>query len=222
MANNKITPKNILNLQKNKNKITLDNLLDKVTTDNISDAMKNVCGKNGVIKDIKPIDKKSKIVGKIRTVKTNSSDWGTCIKAIYECEKDEILLIDCSDDESAVWGELASQAAKEYGVQATVINGASRDTEGVLELDYPLFSKKTMPNAGYPLNNGSINERLNIDGHIIVNGDYLVGDSEGVVVIDREKIDEILKEVENIKKLENHIMEELSNNKAMDEILDIK
>ena len=222
MSANKITPKNILNHGKNKNKITLDNLLEKATTDNISDAMKKVCGKNGVIKGIKPIDKSFKIVGKIRTAQTNSSDWGTGIKAIYECEENEILFIDCSDDETAIWGELASLAAQKNKVQATVINGASRDTEGIIELKYPVFSKATMPNAGYALNNGSINERLTIDGNVIVNGDYLAGDCEGVVVIPKERLEEVLEEVNNIKKFETKLMKEMSEDKNMDNILVIK
>lgn len=222
MSVNKITPKSILNHGKNKNKITLDNLLDKATTDNISDAMKKVCGKNGVIRDVKPIDGKSKIIGKIRTAQTNSSDWGTGIKAIYECGENEILFIDCSDDETAIWGELASQAAQQHGLQATVINGASRDTEGIKQLGYPVFSKATMPNAGYALNNGVINERIDIDGNIIVNGDYIVGDSEGVVVIPKECLEEVLEEVNNIKKFETELMKEMSEDKHLDEILDIK
>lgn len=222
MSVNKITPKSILNHGKNRNKITLDNLLDKATTDNISDAMKKVCGKNGVIRDVKSIDGKSKIVGKIRTAQTNSSDWGTGIKAIYECEENEILFIDCSDDETAIWGELASQAAQQHGLQATVINGASRDTEGIKQLGYPVFSKATMPNAGYALNNGVINERIDIDGNIIVNGDYIVGDSEGVVVIPKECLEEVLEEVNNIKKFETELMKEMSEDKHLDEILDIK
>jgi len=222
MSANKITPKSILNHGKNKNKITLDNLLNKATTDNVSDAMKKVCGKKGVIKNVKPIDEDSKIVGRIRTASTNSSDWGTGIKAIYECQKDEILLIDCSDDETAIWGELASQAAQNYGLQATVINGASRDTEGIKKLKYPLFSKVTMPNAGYALNNGVINERLDIDGNIIVTGDYLVGDCEGVVVIPKERLDDVLEEVANIKKFEEKLMKQMDDGKRMDEILDIR
>ncbi len=222
MSANKITPKNLLNHGKNKNIITLDNLLDKATTDNVSDAMKKVCGKNGVIRDVKPIDGKSKIVGRIRTAQTNSSDWGTGIKAIYECEENEILLIDCSDDETAIWGELASQAAQKHGLQSTVINGASRDTEGIKKLGYPLFSKATMPNAGYALNNGVINKPLNIEGNIIVNGDYIVGDSEGVVVVPKERIDEVLEEVSNIKKSEQKLMAQMNDPaNRMDKLLDI-
>lgn len=222
MSANKITPKNILNHGKDKKKITLDNLLEKATTDNVSDAVKKVCGKNGVIKGVKPIDDSYKIVGKIRTAQTNSSDWGTGIKAIYECEENEILFIDCSDDDTAIWGELASRASKEYGLQATVINGASRDTEGIRELGYPVFSKVTMPNAGYALNNGVINERLNVNGNIIVPGDYIVGDSEGVVVIPKERLDDVLEEVNNIKKFEKEIMNQLSYENHMDEILGMK
>lgn len=222
MSNGKITPKNILNNNK-KSKITLENILDHASSDNISDAMKNVCGKNGVIKGIKPINKDFKIIGRIKTAHTNSSDWGTCIKAIYECEEDEILFIDCSDTEHAVWGELASKAAMKQGLKATVINGSTRDTLEVLELGYPLFSRDYKSNAGYPMNNGVISDRLNVDNNLIVDGDYLMGDYDGVVIIPKEHLEDILDEVYNVLKFEKSATDELlSSDKQLDEILNIK
>lgn len=221
MSNNKITPKNILKMNKNKNKITLDNLLQKATTDNVSDAMKNLYGSNGVISGIKPINPDSKIVGRVCTVRTNSSDWGTGIKAIYEAKENEILLIECSDTQNAIWGELASLAAKEHGLQATVIYGASRDTKEILELGYDVFSTTYKSNAGYPLNNGEINLELNIDNNTIVSGDYLIGDYDGVVIVPKEKIDEVLEEVNRIKKFEDECCQVILNGEALDQFLDI-
>lgn len=222
MSNGKITPKNILRNNK-KTRITLDNILDKASSDNISDAMKNVCGKNGVVYGIKPLDKDKKVIGRIKTAYTNSSDWGTCIKAIYSCDEDEILFIECSDCDHAVWGELASKAAKKQGLKATVIYGASRDTNEVLELDYPLFSKEYKSNAGYPMNNGVIGQRLSVDNNVIVNGDYLMGDCDGVVIIPKEHLDEVLEEVYNVITFEASASEELLNtDKNLDDILDIR
>ena len=123
----KITPRNILHPKRKEKKITLKNL-DSVSSDNVSDALKQLYGNPGLVEGIKPICDTYKVAGRIRTVYTDSGDWGTIVKAIYESQKGEILFIKCSDETKAIWGELASVAAKEYGIKATIIYGASRDT----------------------------------------------------------------------------------------------
>lgn len=224
MSNRKITPNNILHANRKKqNKITLDNLIEKASTDNISDAMKNLYGKYGFIKGIKPIDPSFKVMGKVKTVKTDSNDWGTCIKGIYSTDTDEILFIQCSNDDFAVWGEMASKAAKKQGIKATVIYGASRDTQDIIDLDYMVFSKDIKSRAGKALNNGLLNERLVIDNNVIINGDILVGDRDGVIIIPQEKIEEVIKEVNNIKKFEEDSLKELMEKDIpLDEVLGIK
>jgi regulator of RNase E activity RraA len=223
MSKGKITPKNILHQHKKKNNpITLDNLLEKASSNNVADAMKNLYGKHGLIKDIKPINPSYKVVGRVRTVKTNSNDWGTGIKAIYASEPGEILFIDCSDCENAIWGELASQAAKKYGISATIINGASRDTGETLKTGFKLFSKDTMSNAGHPLNEGTINERLVIDDNVIINGDIVVADRDGVIIIPQENVDEVIKEVNNIKKFESDCVKQIiEQNAQLDKLVNI-
>jgi regulator of RNase E activity RraA len=180
----KITPKTILNFNKADdedkvseiNRVTVENILDTVSSDNVSDAMKNLYGKHGLVKDVKPLNPKHKVAGFIKTVETNSNDWGTGIKGIYACKENEILLIKCSDNDYAIWGGIASSAAKEHGLQATVIVGSSRDTEDILELDYPVFSQKIQSRAGLPLNNGNLEETLLVDDLVIKTGDFIVGD----------------------------------------------
>jgi regulator of RNase E activity RraA len=225
MTNKRITPKNILhhNLSKPKDEITLDNLLEKSSTDNVSDALKNLTGKKGVINHVKPIDPDYKVVGYINTCYTNSDDWGTTIKAIYQTEKDEILFVKCSDSENAVWGEMASQAAKKHGLKATVIYGASRDTPDIKALNYPVFSKEIRCNAGLPKNEGNISEHLIIDDRVVSPGDLLVADYDGVVIIPNKLVDDVLKEVNNIKQFESKCISDLlKNDKPLDEILNIK
>ncbi len=223
MSKDKITPKNILHQNRKKEeKITLENILEKASTDNVSDAMKNLYGVSGVIEDVKPIDPKYKVVGKIRTVITNSNDWGTGIKAIYESEKDEILFFKCSDDSKAIWGEMASKAAKEYGIKATVIYGASRDTAEIIELGYKVFSQDIKSNAGKPLNEGIIDTEIRLNNTSIHSGDILIGDIDGVVIIPQDKIDDVLEEVNNIKKFENECIKRLlKDHENLDSILKI-
>lgn len=228
MSKGKITPNNILHFNKKTkkeekeelNKITLDNLVQKASSDNVSDALKNLYGFDGVIKDVKPLNDAHKVSGFIRTVETNSNDWGTCIKGIYECKEDEILFIKCSNDEIAVWGELASTAAREHGVKATVLVGSARDTEDIIKTGFPVFSSNYRSNAGLPYNNGVIGENIILDDYVIKTGDFAVCDRDGVVIIPSEKLEEVLVELNKIKKFEeNCIKQLLGNNKRLDDIV---
>ncbi|PAV07151.1 RraA family protein [Methanosphaera cuniculi] len=218
----KITPKSILKQNRKEKKITEKNLEQKASSDNVSDAMKNIFNISGVIEGIKPIDNSFKVVGRIRTAQTDSNDWGTLIKAIYECKEDEILFVKCSDDKKAVWGEMASTAALKNKLKATVIFGASRDTNEIKDLGYKVFSKTTRSNAGLPSYEGTIGEDIIIDDRIIKTGDLLIGDSDGVVIVSQDDVDTILKEVNNIKKFEDKCIKKLVDEDLnLDDILGI-
>ena len=218
----KITPKSILKQNRKEKKITEKNLEQKASSDNVSDAMKNIFNISGVIESIKPIDNSFKVVGRIRTAQTDSNDWGTLIKAIYECKEDEILFVKCSDDKKAVWGEMASTAALKNKLKATVIFGASRDTNEIKDLGYKVFSKTTRSNAGLPSYEGTIGEDIIIDDRIIKTGDLLIGDSDGVVIVSQDDVDTILKEVNNIKKFEDKCIKKLVDEDLnLDDILGI-
>ena len=134
-----------------------NNLDLEITTSQLSDALRKVTGQNGVLVGTKPVKNSFKILGNATTVKTSANDWGTVIKGIYESNKGDILVISCDRDDPAVWGEMASTAAKKHGILGTVIYGASRDIVGIKELDYPVFSRATVPNAGNPVGKGEIN-----------------------------------------------------------------
>ncbi len=228
MAHGKITPQNILHFNKPQKsdlkedccEITLENILDEVSSDNVSDALKNLYSTYGLLKDVKPLNSEHKIAGFVKTVETGSNDWGTGIKGIYACEDNEVLLIKCSDNDYAVWGGIASCAAQRHGVQATVIVGSSRDSEDILEMDYPLFSQKVQSRAGLPLNKGTVGQNLIIDDLVVKNGDFIIGDIDGVVVISQENLEEVLAELNRIKKFEKDVVKKLvDENQRMDEII---
>ena len=85
------------------------------------------------------------------------------------------MVISCDRDHPAVWGEMASTAAKKRGILGTVIYGACRDTVGIKDLDYPVFSRAIVPNAGNPIGEGEVNIPV-ICGRTTVNpGDLIMG-----------------------------------------------
>jgi 3-hexulose-6-phosphate synthase len=51
----------------------------------------------------------------------------------------------------------STTAQKQRSSLGTVIYGASRDVAGIKKLDYPVFSRDMIPNAGKPFAEGAVN-----------------------------------------------------------------
>ncbi len=214
----KLSPKTFL--KRSAPKLSDKIINSDVTTSQISDALMRLTGKNGVLLGIKPIGN-FKSIGKATTVKTSANDWGTVIKGIYEAEKGDVLVISSDNDNTAVWGELASTAANLQGISGTVISGASRDSAGIKNLGYPVFSRNVVPNAGNPLAEGEINIRIEC-GNVSINpGDIIMGDECGVICVPEEIALDVLKEAHNIINKENELAAQLKQGESFLELLEI-
>ena len=190
-----------------------------ITTSQLSDALRKVTGQNGVLVGTKPVKNSFKIFGNATTVKTSANDWGTVINGIYKSKKGDVLVFSCDRDDPAVWGEMASTAAKKQGILGTVIYGACRDIVGIKELDYPVFSRAIVPNAGNPIGEGEVNIPV-ICGRTTVNpGDLIMGDECGVVSIPVDVIDNVLEEANKILYNEDHIASQLNHGESFLDIL---
>jgi 3-hexulose-6-phosphate synthase len=217
----KISPENILNQFSRRSSIS-NILSSEITTSHLSDALRKVSGSNGVLVGVKPIKNSFKIMGKATTVKTSANDWGTVIKGIYASGKGDILVVSCDRDDPAVWGEMASTSSKQQGLLGTVIYGASRDIKGIKKLNYPVFSRAVIPNAGKPLAEGEVNIPV-ICGRTTVNpGDFIMGDECGVVSVPIEFVDKVFEEACNILEYEDLIVRHLKDGESFLEILGIK
>lgn len=216
----KLSPKNLLNISQKSPASRL--LSSRITTSNLSDAMKEVSGENGVLRSVKPVKVDTKIVGKATTVKTGADDWGTGIKGIYSASRGDVLLIKCDKDDPAVWGEMASGTAQKCGLTGTVIYGSARDIAGIKRLNYPVFSRDIIPNAGDAKGNGEINIPV-ICGEITVKpGDLIMGDDCGVVAVPQEIMDSVLEEAFNIVANEDRIIEKIAEGSSFLDILGMK
>lgn len=93
----------------------------------------------------------------------------------------------------AVWGELLSTASGHRGAVGAITDGMIRDTRAVRELGFPVISAGTIPLDS--MGRHEIFEHgvpCEIDGVRINPGDLIVGDSDGVVVVPEQLIDEVL------------------------------
>ena len=203
------------------NYINLMSLLDNVSACQVSDAYNGISRRSGSIQSIKPINNQ-KVWGSIFTVETESDDWGTTALAIDEAAEGDILFFKVSDDDKAIWGELASTCARDNGIKATVIYGSARDLDALLHMDFPVFASNFCPNAGSALGLGTLNEPIVVEDVKINPGDFFIGDESGIVVIPRELFNQTMVATLGVKIKESKIIDDIADGKTLAQITGLK
>ncbi|WP_282929048.1 RraA family protein [Anaerococcus sp. Marseille-Q7828] len=192
----------------------------KLDTATVSDAMDKI-GIECALHGIKPIDHKHKICGKAFTVAYMPCGLvkGTVGDFIDDVKEGEVVVIDNDGrTDCTVWGDIMSFYAKEHNIEATVIDGVCRDVPTIRELDYPIYSK------GYYMRTGkdrvevrAVNEDIQISDIRVKNGDIILGDASGVIVIPFEKCEEVLEIANSIHEKESQIEAAIKNGSSLKE-----
>ena len=185
-------------------------ILEKVSTANISDGSHRLRGITG----IGSISLETKMIGRAVTVRTYPGDWAKPVEAIDIAKQGDVIVIDSGGVGPAVWGELATQSAIQKKLAGVVVNGAIRDSGEIRKLQFPAFTKLIMPNAGEPKGFGEIGIPINISGITINNGDWIVGDSDGLIVLPKHEAKEMANYAMDWLERENRLREEISRGKT--------
>lgn len=137
---------------------------------------------------------------------TPAKPFGKLTEALDALQPGDVYLARRSRLDCAAWGEIMTSAARARGAVGAVIDGYHRDTNKVLEQDFPVFSR-----GAYGQDSGvrgavlDYRVPIEIDGVQISPGDLLVGDRDGVVVIPAALEDEVLELALNKATAENEV-----------------
>ena len=185
----------------------------KVSSPNVTDAMQ----RQGAMHEIRPRlkDRTVRMAGPAVTVVTRDGDWAKPVEAIDRAGPGDVLVIDAGGGPTAVWGELASWSAHGRGVAGVVIDGAIRDLDAILELGLPAFSRHVSPNAGEPKGHGEIGVEVTVGGQRVRPGDWIVGDTSGLVVVPRERAAEVANRALDVLEHENRVREEIQRGSTL-------
>ncbi|MBN1353085.1 MAG: orotidine 5'-phosphate decarboxylase [Candidatus Omnitrophica bacterium] len=192
-------------------------ILTLVSTSNISDAMH----RTGDIKGIHSVCPGLKMAGPALTVRTYPGDWAKPVEAVDRASKGQVIVIDAGGTGPAVWGELATHGAIQRKIAGVVINGAARDTAEICKLKFPVFSKLVTPQAGEPKGFGEIGVPVTIGGLSVQDGDWIVGDADGVVCIPKEKIVEITNRAMSVLEQENRLRKEIDRGSTLSKVIEL-
>ena len=188
----------------------LRDIFSKVRTSNISDgAHRHPC-----LLGMQQLLEGSFACGPAVTVRTVPGDWAKPVEAIDVANAGDVIVIDSGGRAPAVWGELATEGAKNKGVAGLVVHGAVRDTSDIRRLEFAVWATTYTSHAGDPHGLGEINQPIEISGQRILPGDWIVADDDGVMVIPKDKAVEWANRAMDVLEAENRIRTEIRQSKS--------
>jgi 4-hydroxy-4-methyl-2-oxoglutarate aldolase len=135
----------------------------------------------------------SRAAGPARTVRCGQDDNLMVHAAMAEVEPGEVLVLTMPEPRPvALVGELLATQAKVAGVAALLVDAAVRDLEELQELGLPIWARYVRVNGAEKKVPGTIGEPVDVAGARIRQGDVVVLDSDGAVVVEHERVEEVL------------------------------
>jgi len=157
---------------------------------NISDCMARMSAAGA---RLRPMHRGGYLAGPALTVKTRPGDNLMIHKALTLAEPGDVIVVDGGGDLSnALFGEIMMATAVKLGVAGVVLNGAVRDSDEIGQGQFPLYAAGVTHRGPYKDGPGEINVPVAIDGMVIHPGDLIVGDSDGLLCIPYDDVEEVL------------------------------
>lgn len=154
-----------------------------------SSILADVAGRRGALNGrIAPLAPSMRFAGPALTVEVRPGDNLMIHAAMAIAKPGDVIVVDGKGDlNSALMGEIMCQQCAAIGVVGIVIDGAVRDSEAIRELGLPMYAAGLNPNGPTKNVPGRLNHPISIGGVTVRPGDLVVGDADGVTVIEREK-----------------------------------
>jgi 4-hydroxy-4-methyl-2-oxoglutarate aldolase len=178
----------------------------KVATASVADAVDRIAGKRGYMDQaIKPRINDKKIVGPAVTVlegpTTEFVPPQHALDLIDSCAPGSVMVIAIGGElDVAVWGGLMTAGAYARGLAGAVLDGGVRDvTEIRRDYDFPVYARSVSPGTTLGrFKTLAANEPVVCGGIEVSQGDLIVADTDGVVVVPRAHAPAVLEAAEEI------------------------
>ncbi|MHA1246588.1 MAG: RraA family protein [Candidatus Thorarchaeota archaeon] len=113
--------------------------------------------------------------------------------ATRACDGDVVVMTAVGAYDCSVWGQVLTRIGLKRGLRGAVVDGTSRDIADIDRLGFAVFARGRHPGTMRGrLNVESVGEPVMCGGILVHPGDLVFGDGDGVVVIPRDHIDDVL------------------------------
>lgn len=160
---------------------------------------------------IRPINK-MRLLGPAFTVQSHPGDNLLLHKALDLAQPGDIVVVDAQGDlTNPVIGKLMVLWAKQRGLGGFIIDGVVRDIAALRKMDMPIYAAGATLSRSYKERTGKINVPVICGGVAVNPGDILVGDEDGIVVINPCDADGLLVKSKATIRKERKIMKDIAN-----------
>ena len=141
----------------------------------------------------KPIDPTVRLCGPVLTVDCRPDDNLAIHFALTKAKPGDVLVVDAKGFmEAGPWGDLLTLAAQKLGIVGLVMNGAVRDADAIIEMGFPTFARGLSIKGTNKCQPGKVNVPIVIGNVHIQPGDIIVGDRDGLVVVKKDRVEEVI------------------------------
>lgn len=174
--------------------IAIADALGRLGTSTVYEAAGKIGDMGTAIRQIIP---GTRFAGLAVTVRVWPGDTLAVLRAVDSAPAGSVVVVDAGGTErAAVWGGTSSLACIARGVRACVTNGSVRDIDEMVELKFPIFAAGISPRGTLKNHPGWHGIPISVGDCVVNDGDIIIGDSDGVLVVPFKDAADILLKAE--------------------------
>jgi 4-hydroxy-4-methyl-2-oxoglutarate aldolase len=171
---------------------------------------------------IRPLTASSRVAGPALTVRCATGDNLAIHRAVAGAPAGSVLMVDAGAEAAGYWGEILTVAAQARGIAGLVIDGGVRDTERIVELDFPVWSRFVAIRGCTKVDPGEVGGRVTVGLIEVGSGDIVVADGDGIVVIPAPSVPTVLEAAGRRMTREAAVIERLRAGELTIDLLDLR